>query len=94
MNSCRILTKSVHPAKDFVKFALKGFVTRLPRKAKNKANQNKTSTERLRSLKKSILMPRFKGGRHIYEAFLYEKGVLILIVLAGDASKQTAQSHR
>ena len=28
-------------------------------------------------------MARFKGGRHTYEAFLYEKGVLILIVLSG-----------
>ena len=43
-------------------------------KAKNKANQDKTSTERLRSLKKSILMPQFKGGRHIYEAFFIRKG--------------------
>ena len=34
-------------------------------------------------------MPLFKGGRHIYEAFLYEKGVLILIVLA-----ETPQNKR
>ena len=34
-------------------------------------------------------MPRFKGGRHKYEAFLYEKGVLILVVLA-----ETPQNKR
>ena len=67
---------------------------RLPRKAKNKANQNKTSTERLRSLKKSILMPRFKGGRHMYEAFFIRKGSTYISCTRGDASKQTAQSRR
>ena len=56
---------------------------------KTKQTKTKHQTERLRSLKKSILMPLFKGGRHIYEAFLYEKGVLILIVLA-----ETPQNKR
>lgn len=34
-------------------------------------------------------MAQFKGGRDIYEAFLYKKGVLILIVLS-----ETRQNKR
>ena len=49
------------------------------------ANQNKTSTERLRlSLKKSILTPRFKGVRHIYEAFFIRKGRTHINCTRGD----------